>query len=105
MAPDEMFDSLTILACWLPILLLRVPPLVQRDAKAGFIVRNCHRFLPGAWRSLTLAAQDDLQAANNQAISKSQVLAAEQPTDSAVTASHAWNRSPPKSDFYNSANP
>ena len=53
LAPDEMFDQLTMLARCLPILLLRVPPMVQRDAKAGFIVKNCHRFLTGAWRSLS----------------------------------------------------
>ena len=47
MAPDEMFDQLTMLPRCLPILLLRVPPLVQRDAIAGFIVKNSlsHRIL------------------------------------------------------------
>ena len=71
--PDPLFDKLTMLSKCLPILLLRVPSTVQREAKASIIIKNCQRFLNGAWRSLAITALQDLQASNILALGRNHV--------------------------------
>jgi len=62
--PDPLFDKLIMLSRCLPILLLRVPPAVEPETKAAIIIKNCERFLEGAWQGLALAAQQDLEVCN-----------------------------------------
>ena len=45
------YDQLTMLARWLPILLLRVPKLATNKSKHQTIRRNCNLFLKGSWWS------------------------------------------------------
>ena len=69
---DLLFDQLTMLAKCLPILLLRVPPRLAAATKASIVIKNCNRFLKGAWQSLALGAQQDLQVCNVLAQAKNQ---------------------------------
>ena len=81
-ASDLLFDQLTILAKCLPILLLRVPQRLAAATKAFIVIKTCNRFWKGAWQSLALGAQQDLQVCNVLAQEKNHA-AQQQPPDTA----------------------
>ena len=39
--------------------LTKSPAAVEPETKAAIIIKNCERFLEGAWQGLALAAQQD----------------------------------------------
>ena len=71
-----------MLARCLPILLLRVPSGLQRESKASMIVMNCMCCLDGFWRSLTLAAEHELEVGDLLAAAKNKNLDGVQPSGS-----------------------